>query len=466
MDSVKTPPSVVPSPSPNVPLAPSPAWTSSTHGHPSPTIASSSAAWTGRSMSNSFNSIPEGANIHVDYDGKDLEITSLSPIHDVVKKTLARFVELTAEELEIPCTGLGQTTWKRPEVVRGLEADDCYYFAPEKLAVADEAIVRWSKDVAEYPNPDLAIEVDVSPSKIDRPAIYAALRVAEVWRFDGERKQIVIERLSEDGTYRTVDMSEFLPVRSEEVVRWVLEEDRRAGSAWGRRSAPGPALSWLPGCHADPGVCQSQTPFQRAADSRSQGRIVPWIDMPFPLSIDDIALALADFTLDGLLDNRDSVFEQVNAGAVLGCRLDRLRSYRRRIDICLHDGQIAYSFTAKSSRNSRGIAIANRDNVLSDRTLVVDQLDIGKGDSRVGNFAQRSIDFLIRFSRPLCVHGGRCDIEVPQTLLACLDPESHADIKAITDDLTHEPSTIVELAPYQNFCIHFSTPCGSSLIAA
>jgi hypothetical protein len=60
-------------------------------------------------------------------------------------------------------------------------------------------------------------------------------RVAEVWRFDGERKQIVIERLSEDGTYRTVDRSEFLPVRSEEIGRWVLEEDRRDGSLWGRR---------------------------------------------------------------------------------------------------------------------------------------------------------------------------------------------------------------------------------------
>ena len=53
--------------------------------------------------------------------------------------------------------------------------------------------------------------------------------------FDGERKWIVIERLSEDGTYQTVDMSEFLPVRYEEVARWVLEEGRRAGSAWGRR---------------------------------------------------------------------------------------------------------------------------------------------------------------------------------------------------------------------------------------
>lgn len=173
-----------------------------------------------------LDSIPEGANIHADFDGKDLEIMSLSPIHDVVRKTLARFVELIGDELEIPYTGLGQTTWKRPEVIRGLEADDCYYFAPEKLAVADEAIMRWSKNVADYPNPDLAIEVDISPSRIDRAAIYAALRVTEVWRFDGEHKRIAIDRLGEDGAYHTVEASKFLPVRSDEVGRWVLEEDR------------------------------------------------------------------------------------------------------------------------------------------------------------------------------------------------------------------------------------------------
>ena len=235
MGSVKTPPSVVPSPSPDVPPRAIPsldelyAWTS----EPDHRVVIRGVDW--GFYEQLVDSIPEGANLHVDYDGKDLEIMSPSPLHDGLKTRLGRFVELTAEELEIPCTGLGQTTWKRPEVARGLEADDCYYFALEKLAMADEAIVRWSNDVAEYPNPDLAIEVDVSPSKIDRPAIYAALRVAEVWRFDGERKWIVIERVSEDGTYQTVDMSEFLPVRSEEVARWVLEEDRRAGSAWGRR---------------------------------------------------------------------------------------------------------------------------------------------------------------------------------------------------------------------------------------
>jgi Uma2 family endonuclease len=179
--------------------------------------------------------IPEGVNIHVDYDGKDLEIISLSPFHDGIKKRLGRFVELASEELEVPCTGLGSTTWKRPEIARGIEADECYYFASEKLAAAAEAMTRMSNDVAGYPNPDLALEVDLSPSKIDRPGIYAALRVAEVWRFDGERRQIIIERLADDGAYHPVEATAFLPVTAEEVGRWVLDEDFRDGSAWARR---------------------------------------------------------------------------------------------------------------------------------------------------------------------------------------------------------------------------------------
>jgi Uma2 family endonuclease len=181
------------------------------------------------------DSIPEGAKIRVDYDGKDLELMSLSQLHDGVKKRIGRFVELTAEELGIPCTGMGQATWKRPEVGRSLESDECYYFAHEKIATAADAMQRMSMDGADYPNPDLGIEVDLTASKIDRPGIYAALKVAEVWRFDGERRQIIIERLAEDGTYHPVEGSALLPVRAEEVRRWVLAEDASDGSAWARR---------------------------------------------------------------------------------------------------------------------------------------------------------------------------------------------------------------------------------------
>ena len=98
-----------------------------------------------------------------------------------------------------------------------------------------EARARRSKRIADYPNPDLGIEVDRSPSKIDRPGIYAALKVSEVWRFDGEREEVIIERLGEDGSFHAVEESSFLPIRASEVRRWVVEEDSSDESAWARR---------------------------------------------------------------------------------------------------------------------------------------------------------------------------------------------------------------------------------------
>src|SRR5208337_493596 len=80
------------------------------------------------------DSIPEGVNIHLDYDGKDLEIMSQSALHDGDKKLLGQLVEAIAQELEIPYKSAGQTTWKRPEVARGLESDECYFFGADKLA--------------------------------------------------------------------------------------------------------------------------------------------------------------------------------------------------------------------------------------------------------------------------------------------------------------------------------------------
>ena len=184
------------------------------------------------------DSIPEDANLHVNYDGKDLEIMSPSALHDGDKKLLGQLVEAVAQELEIPYQGFGQTTWKRPEVGRGLEADECYDFAPEKIAAATAAKSRRSRNIADYPNPDLAIEFDISPSKIDRPGIYAALQVSEVWRLgrlEGEIGQVIIERLGEEGSYHAVEASELLPIGAEEIRRWVIEEDSSDQSAWGRR---------------------------------------------------------------------------------------------------------------------------------------------------------------------------------------------------------------------------------------
>jgi Uma2 family endonuclease len=179
------------------------------------------------------DSITEAVNIHVDYDGKDLEVLGKGRKHELMRGLLRRLVDVISEELAIPCNSVGETTWKRMEVARGLEADECYYFLPEKLAADAAALARGSDDIADYPNPDMAIEVDISPPQVDRAGIYAVLLVTEIWRFDGH--DFVIERLTPEGTYAAVETSLFLRVRAEDVRRWVMDEDASDQLAWARR---------------------------------------------------------------------------------------------------------------------------------------------------------------------------------------------------------------------------------------
>lgn len=179
------------------------------------------------------DSIPESSNIHVDYDGKDLEVMAKGKRHERFNWLLGRFVDIVTEELDIVCEPSGETTWKRVKVSRGLEADQCYYFLAEKLEADAAASGRGSDDIADYPDPDLAIEVDLSRPRVDRAGIYAELGVAEVWRFDG--RDIVIERLTDAKTYAAVETSQFLPVSATEIKRWIVEEDSRNKASWMRR---------------------------------------------------------------------------------------------------------------------------------------------------------------------------------------------------------------------------------------
>lgn len=171
--------------------------------------------------------------LRIAYDGRNLEIMSIRGVHEDVADFTWRLIEIITEELEIQSRSLGRTTWKRPAIKRGIEADECFFFLPAKLAALAAALARKSEDIDDYPNPDLAIEVDISPPLIDRPGIYAALRVPEIWRFG--KTGVTIERLTDHGTYTASDQSGFLPIRKEEVDRWVLQEDLSELLAWKRR---------------------------------------------------------------------------------------------------------------------------------------------------------------------------------------------------------------------------------------
>ena len=173
---------------------------------------------------------PPRTMVRMAFDGKDLEIMVKGPVHDNYGRLLDRFITAIAAALGISHRGLGETTWIRPELERGLEADQCYVFDPAKLAVVNELLARRENDVAAYPNPDLAVEVDLSRPQADRPGIYAALQVPELWRFDGEI--VSIEQLGSDGRYVDTGRSRWLPVTADEATLWLDREDTRDMVAW------------------------------------------------------------------------------------------------------------------------------------------------------------------------------------------------------------------------------------------
>jgi Uma2 family endonuclease len=178
------------------------------------------------------DAIGERSSIRVAFDGKDVEIMVVGPVHEGVGRLLDLFISLVAEALDLDFHQLGATTWKREEAARGLESDVSYCFDPEKVATCRSTHSQGLNDGAAFPIPDLMAEIDISPPKVDRDAIYSELRPLEVWRFSGGA--ISIEHLGTDGKYAAAGASRFLYVRPEEVTQWLRDADSMPRPAWMR----------------------------------------------------------------------------------------------------------------------------------------------------------------------------------------------------------------------------------------
>lgn len=159
--------------------------------------------------------------IRLTYDGSNLEIMSPSREHERVKMVFAGLITLMTFELRIPVESGGSMTFRRADLNRGLEPDLCYW-------VANQALVRGKRefDAANDPPPDLAIEIDISPSRLDRSKIYAALRVPELWRYDGEA--LHVEVLQADGTYLPSDFSPSFPfLPTHQLARFIASAEQQ-----------------------------------------------------------------------------------------------------------------------------------------------------------------------------------------------------------------------------------------------
>lgn len=153
----------------------------------------------------------EGQRVSLTYDRGTLEIMPPTPRHERIGTFIARLVETMTLELGIPIVGLGSATWFSQHLRRGLEADECYY-----VARADWAAGREVFDLRVDPPPDLAIEVDITSSSLDKEDIYRELGIPELWRH--EEGKLTIRVRNTAGQYETAARSVSFPMLPPEII--------------------------------------------------------------------------------------------------------------------------------------------------------------------------------------------------------------------------------------------------------
>ena len=162
------------------------------------------------------------------YDNGRLEIKMPSVIHEKANRILAQVVTVLAEEMNLDVVGLGSTTFKREDLLKGFEPDSCFY-----IQNADAIFGKDKIDLEIDPPPDLVIEADVTSKSLNKFVIFSAMGVPEVWRYDDGR--VTMYQLT-GGNYAKVDQSLAIPLLTAETATKFLAESREVKStAWLRR---------------------------------------------------------------------------------------------------------------------------------------------------------------------------------------------------------------------------------------
>ncbi len=155
------------------------------------------------------------------YDCGTLEIRMPLDPHESYKKLIGRLIEAATEELGLEVRSLGSRTCEREDMAQGLEPDQCYYIQNEPQVRGIDQI-----DLNQLPPPDLAVEIDITRSSLNRFAIYKALGVPEIWRFDGQSLTI---SLLQTGEYEVAQRSVALsPLQASDFEDYLLT-DRNVG---------------------------------------------------------------------------------------------------------------------------------------------------------------------------------------------------------------------------------------------
>jgi Uma2 family endonuclease len=148
-----------------------------------------------------LNELGDKRACRIAYSGGVLEIRMPLPEHEVDKELVGDMVKILLEEFDIDNECFGSTTFKRQDVAKGIEPDQCFYIRNHAAMLGKRRL-----DLTIDPPPDLSIEVDVT-SKTGLDA-YRTLGVPELWRLENGQLRI---SLLQNGQYQDATFSPHFP---------------------------------------------------------------------------------------------------------------------------------------------------------------------------------------------------------------------------------------------------------------
>ncbi|BAY89750.1 MULTISPECIES: Uma2 family endonuclease [unclassified Tolypothrix] len=171
-----------------------------------------------------LDAFAEYPKLRMNYYQGTLELMTPLPEHETYAWNLGRLITVLTEELGMEIRGLKSTTWRSQPKSVGKEADECFYIQNE-IKVRNKLNINLEND----PPPDLAIEIDITNPSIDKMAIYAELKVPEVWRY--EAGKLIINILTDTGYIESDSSLAFGKFPIKELTRFMQLDTQKGENA-------------------------------------------------------------------------------------------------------------------------------------------------------------------------------------------------------------------------------------------
>jgi Uma2 family endonuclease len=159
------------------------------------------------------------------FDNGNLLIMVKSLEHEFITDYIVLFINFVTVEWSINCGSLGSATFQKDDVERGFEPDSCFFFENEEKI---RGVKRF--DFSIHPAPDLIIEVDITSLSTFRQNIFAAFKIPEIWRFDGEKIEIL--RLENDKYIETPNSLALPKTTAEKLTEFVRKSETLSRLEW------------------------------------------------------------------------------------------------------------------------------------------------------------------------------------------------------------------------------------------